>query len=528
MSKASLVERRQSRVDGGAGVVPGGLERPLSEWVLQATGIEKRFGRLRANDGIDLRLHSGEIHGLLGENGAGKSTLVKLLAGIHQPDAGEFSISGQSVSIDSPRASRDLGIAVVHQSSSLVPALTVAENTLLLTDRLGRIDPSLKRRVSETASALGFEIDPEARVGRLSVGQRQRAEIVRALMHEARLILLDEPTAVLAPQERDDLFALLRRLADRGTGVVLVTHRLDEALTQCDRLTVLRHGKVVEGSRPPGQLSEEQLVRMLVGEVSSYARNARATGEVVVEATGLNGAPPHGHTLHGIDLSVSAGEVLGIAGVEGNGQRELAAALVGSWCPTGGEVRLLRRPISAYSPRERGELIADIPDDDALALLYGAPVWQNLALGRLAWEERPGPWARRRLRKEATHVIEQFEIKSASVDTPVGRLSGGNRRRVMLARELSKSPRLVVASYATKGLDIRSTEAIKAWVGRLANDGAAIVYVASELEELLDLSDRIAVIARGRITGTLSSSEADVAQIGRLMLTGNATEAPAA
>jgi simple sugar transport system ATP-binding protein len=498
---------------------------PQGEWTLEARGITKHFGRVRANDGIDLALRLGEIHGLLGENGAGKSTFVKLLAGIQQPDAGKFTIGGSPVSIDSPRTSRGFGIAVVHQSSSLVSALTIAENSVLLTPQFGRIDAALKTRLRETAEVLGFKIDPDVKVGRLSVGQRQRAEIVRALINDANLILLDEPTAVLAPQEREDLFRLLRQLASQGTGVVLVTHRLDEARSQCDRLTVLRQGLAVAESATPQQLSEDELVEMLVGKLETYARSSRTPGALVVEASGLIGAPPHGHPLRGIDLSVHAGEVLGIAGVEGNGQRELAAALVGGWRPDSGTVRVAERPILDYPTHERAQLVADIPDDESLAVMHDAPVWQNLALGTLAWQQAPNPWARRRLRAEATRLVDEFQIKTASVDTPVGRLSGGNRRRVVLARELSKSPRLVVASYATKGLDVRSIESIKAWIGRLAADGAAVVYIASELEELLALSDRIAVLARGRITGVMPTADADVAKIGRLMLSEEPTGA---
>lgn len=510
----------------GSGAALAEADLAASEWTLEARGISKHFGRVRANDGVDMTLKVGEIHGLLGENGAGKSTFVKVLAGMQQPDAGTLTIMGEPVVIGSPSISRGLGIAVVHQSSSLVPALTVAENSVLLTSRYGRVDGGLKARLRETAAAVGFTIDPDAEVGRMSVGQRQRAEIVRALIHDARLILLDEPTAVLAPQEREDLFALLHRLAANGTGVVIVTHRLDEARSECARLTVMRQGRVVGDCATPQDLSEAELVGMLVGKVETYSRTAqhRTPGAVVVEASGLTGAPPHGHPLRGIDLTVRTGEVLGIAGVEGNGQRELAAALVGGWRPDGGTVQLNGRPILDYPKGERARLVADIPDDDAIAVISDAPVWQNLALGTLAWQQAPTPWGRGRIRAEAARLVEQFEVKTASIDTPISRLSGGNRRRVVLARELSKSPRLVVASYATKGLDVRSIEAIKMWVGRLAADGAAVVYIASELEELLALSDRVAVLARGQITGILPAGEADVAEIGRLMLTESQTE----
>ena len=487
-------------------------------WSLHAHGIVKRFGQFTANDSIDLSLHGGEIHALLGENGAGKSTFVKVLAGINQPDAGTITIDGQAVTLDSPRTARGCGIAVVHQNSSMVPALTVAENSMLLTDRLGRIDPGIRHQIESTADALGFVIDPDARVDRLSVGQKQRAELVRALLHDARLVILDEPTAVLAPQESEDLFKLLRRLADRGTGVVVVTHRLDEALTKCDRLSVLRGGRMMGTFSDPSRMSEDEVVRLLVGDFTSHSRSARTLGERVLRARGLSGAPMHGHHLHDVDLDVRAGEVLGIAGVEGNGQRELTAALVGAWKPDAGDIIFEARSIFDYSGRERAKLIGDVPDDDAVAILSDAPIWQNLALGDLSWETAPSPRHRRRLRMAAADLVEQFEIKAASVDTLAGRLSGGNRRRVVLAREFTKMPRLVVASYATKGLDVRSIAMVKDWISRLASRGAAVVYVASELEELLEMSDRIAVMARGRITGVVSADTTNAGELGRLML----------
>jgi general nucleoside transport system ATP-binding protein len=451
-----------------------------------------------------------------------------VIAGLYQPDGGAIEVDGQHVEIGSPLQARELGIAVVHQQSTLVPALTVLENTVLVGGGLGRVDPGLGDQLVATAESLGFEVDPRARVEALSVGQRQRVEIARALMHEARIVLLDEPTSVLAPQERAGLFAMLGRITAAGTGVVLVTHRLEEALTQCGRLTALRRGKVVGESDAPAELEERELVRMLVGEVRTYAKEPRPAGEPVLEVEGLSGCPlDGGRQLHDVSLTVGAGEVLGIAGVEGNGQRELAAALVGHWRPDEGSVHLLGRSVEAYSASERSRLIADIPDDEQLAVVPELPVWQNLSVGTLAWSRAPTPRNRARQRRRAEELVREFEIKTRDVETPVGLLSGGNRRRVVLARELSREPKLVVASYATKGLDVRSIEQVKEWIGRLAAAGAAVLYIAAELEELLDVSDRVAVMARGRITGELPAATADIDEIGRLMLaeTGEAREA---
>jgi ABC-type uncharacterized transport system ATPase subunit len=444
---------------------------------------------------------------------------VKVLAGLYDHDEGTIEAGGETVTIGSPLEARALGIAVVHQQSTLVPGLTVLENAELVEGGWGRLDATLGDRLVTTAESLGFQVDPRVRVERLSVGQRQRVEIARALMHEARIVMLDEPTSVLAPAERDGLFEMLGRIKATGTGVVLVTHRLEEALTQCDRITALRRGKVTGRSDDPSRLDERELVRMLVGEVRTYAKEPRAAGEVVLEVEGLSGSPPGGgHELTGVGLTVGAGEVLGMAGVEGNGQRELAAALVGQWRPDTGAVRLLGRDIHDYPAPERSRLIADVPDDEALAVVSALPVWQNLALDRLAWSAAPTPRNRARQRRRAEELVREFEIKTRDIETPVGLLSGGNRRRVVLARELSGEPKLVVACYATKGLDVRSIEQVKEWIGRLAATGAAVLYIASELEELLDVSDRVAVMARGRITGTMSAAGADVDEIGRLML----------
>ena len=495
---------------------------------LNVSGLVKRFGPVHANDGIDVEFTAGEIHALLGENGAGKSTLIKILAGIYRPDEGTIEVSGRPVRIDSPSRARELGIAVVHQQSMLVPRLTVAENVTLQEGGLGRIDRSLAERLVESGKRLNFDLDLDAPVERLTLGERQRVEIARALMVDARFVILDEPTAVLAPAERADFFQLLTRLAAKGVGVVFVTHHLAEAIEHSRRITVLRLGQVVGRTDDTTELSESDLVRMMVGEVEFRGKVAAGpVGADVLTLRGVSGAPPGGRRLEGVDVAVRSGEVLGVAGVEGNGQRELAAVLTGAWTPTEGSVELRGKPLNDYTPTERVQLVGDVPDDHALGTCDELSVWENIALSTMTWLEPRTPRNVRRFRESAKRLVREFDIRTPNVNTPVGRLSGGNRRRVVLARELSKKPAVAVLTFATKGLDVRSAEQVKQWTRQLAKDGAGVVYISSDLEELFDVSDRVAVLARGRVTGVLTAEEATTQRIGMLMLVGAEDESEA-
>lgn len=504
---------------------PGAAREPLPEHRLEIEGLVKHFGRVKANDGIDVGFHSSEIHALLGENGAGKSTLVKILAGVYQPDSGTLRLDGQPITIESPLRARRHGIAVVHQHSTLVPRLTVLENVALQDGGLGRLDRSLGERLVESGRRLGFDLTPAASVERLTVGERQRVEIARALMVESRFVILDEPTVALSPTERGDFYGLLARLAHQGVGVVLVTHHLKEALRHSHRVTVLRHGKVVGRADNPSEMTEADLVRTMVGVVEFKPKPpAGLVGDELLRVEGVSGTYPGGRTLENINLGVRAGEVLGVAGVEGNGQRELAAALTGAWMPERGTISVAGKPLWDYPPRERAELVADVPDDHDLATIDELTIWENIGLVSMAWHERPTPRAKRRIRQRARELMQEFGIRASSIYTPVGHLSGGNRRRVVLARELSKNPAVVVQSFPTTGLDVRSQEQVKEWTRELARKGAAVVYISADLEEVIEVSDRIAVLARSRITGVLDAADADIQRIGELMLVAGSTE----
>ncbi len=517
----------------GAAIDHAGPVTAREASTLAVTGLHKHFGRVRANDGIDVTFRGGEVHALLGENGAGKSTLIKCLSGVYRPDSGRVEIDGREADIRDPADSRQCGIAVVHQSSTLISRLTLLENVVLQEGRLGRIPSELADRLVESGNRLGFTIDPRARVENLSVGDLQRAEIARAFMQEAWLVILDEPTAVLAPAERASLFDLFGSLTSQGVGVVFVTHHLAEALAESGRTTVLREGQVVGRLEPGHQVDEAELVRLVVGDDESHPSvsghddsdhahvpHIPAGGEAsdaLVEVREVSGAPLWGRALHDLDLTIRRGEVLGIAGVEGNGQRELSALLTGSWVPESGSVLLDGAPLSDYPPPRRSELVGDVPDDHFLATCGELSVWENLALGTFAWQEAPTPGRKARQRRAAGELVEEFDIRTDGIAAPVRQLSGGNRRRVILARELRKHPVLLVATYPTRGLDVRSAEQVRSWVRRLADGGGSVVYMSTELEEIIEVSDRVAVMVRGRIAGVLSEG-ITIGGIGNLML----------
>jgi general nucleoside transport system ATP-binding protein len=477
---------------------------------LELRGITKRFGSLVANDKIDLSVAPGQVHALLGENGAGKTTLMNVLYGLMQPDEGEILLDGKTVRFHSPKDAIAAGIGMVHQHFMLVPVFTVAENVTLgieETSRVGLLDRRRTRRdVGALSHRYGLEIDPDAVVEDMPVGIQQRVEIVKALVREATVLILDEPTAVLTPAETQDLFRIIRQLKDGGTSVVFISHKLKEVQAIADTITVLRRGKVV-GQRPPGT-TEDELAQLMVGRDVQLrvSKEAAKPGEVVLDVAGLTVTDQAGQVhVNGVSFQVRAGEILGVAGVQGNGQTQLCEALMGLRPTIEGRVMLDGHDLThatpaqrldagiAYVPEDRQEdgLIGDFSVADNLVLdQYDKPPFAsgiNLKLGVIA--------------ATAAERVQEFDVRTTSIQAPVGTLSGGNQQKVILARELGQEHKILIASQPTRGLDVGSIEFVHRRIVDQRDRGVAVLIVSSELDEIYALADRIAVMYEGTITG---------------------------
>jgi simple sugar transport system ATP-binding protein len=511
---------------------------------LELRGITKRFGSLVANDHIDLRVAPGEIRGLLGENGAGKTTLMNVLYGLMQPDEGEILIDGSPVTIHSPKDAINHKIGMVHQHFMLVPVFTVAENVALGVEparrlRLPRWPASVgvptglldrnqaRRKVREMSERYGLQVNPDALVEDLPVGVQQRVEIIKALLRDASVLILDEPTAVLTPGETEDLFRIMRELRAGGRSIVFISHKLKEVQAIADNITVIRRGRVF-GERPP-TTSDSELAALMVGRAVELrvSKEPARPGDVVLSVRDLTvsgdlvpaeaeaGRP----VVDNVSLEVRAGEILGIAGVQGNGQTELCEAIMGLR-PASGTVQLDARDISratpedrlhagiAYIPEDRREdgIVADFSVADNLVLdLYDRPPFANgIAMNLSA------------VRDNASRLVEEFDVRTSSIDTAVGTLSGGNQQKVILAREVGRRVRLLLASQPTRGLDVGSIEFVHRRIVAERDQGIAVIIVSSELDEIYALADRIAVMYEGKITG-FRPPDVPVTELGLLM-----------
>src|SRR6187402_350268 len=478
---------------------------------LEMRGVTKRYPGVLANDHIDLDVRRGEIHALLGENGAGKSTLMNILYGLAEPDEGEILLDGAPVQISGPSDAIARGISMVHQHFMLVPVFSVAENILLGEEPMANpvfLDRhEADNRIRHLGRQFGFEVEPHAKVGSLSVGWQQRVEILKALYRNARILVLDEPTAVLTPQETVEIFAVLRRLAAEGHSIIFISHKLYEVLEIADRITVIRRGEVV-GTRQPSQTDEDDLAELMVGrEVSlTVDRGESHPAGSVLSVEALVVKDDRGsEVVHGIDLEVRAGEILGIAGVAGNGQDELVEALVGLRKPAGGRVTLDGKDITGHGSRDvYGAGVAYVPADrHRFGLVLPFSIADNLVLTSYY---RP-PYARGILRNDAAirataeERIKEFDVRTPSADVRAATLSGGNQQKVVIAREFARDLRLLVLDQPTRGLDVGSIEFIHKQAIVKRDAGTAILLISAELDEVLELSDRVAVIYGGRIVG---------------------------
>ena len=503
--------------------------------LLETHGLTKRFGDLMANDRIDLAVHTGEIHALLGENGAGKSTLMKSLYGFHRPDAGNILLNGSEVTIDSPQVGRTLGIGMVFQNFTLVPAMTAWENiALFLPDKRRRLQPpEIEQRVAELAERYGLSIALNRRVATMDIGERQRLEILKVLLSGARLLIFDEPTSVLPPQEIEQFFQILQRLRDDGYAILFITHKLPEVMAIADQITILRHGSVV-GSLTRAAATEATIIQMMLGKSPPVPAMRTDTEERLgsmlcelrnITTAGKQASGQETIALQDIHLQLTAGEIVGVAGISGSGQRELGDALLGLISLAQGERWIDGQQATHWSAaRIRATGVACIPEDAlAMGAVRGMTVAENMILGEQQSHSQLGGllmnW--RGVHDAAANALEQvFPTSAPRLTVPVETLSGGNLQRVVVAREVARQPKILLAYYPARGLDVANAEAMRQLLLHCRQENAAILLFSEDMDELFALSDRLLVLYHGRLVGELPRHAFDAQQVGYLMTGG--------
>ncbi|ACQ71884.1 ABC transporter related [Exiguobacterium sp. AT1b] len=500
------------------------------EYVIEMLNIRKEFGTFVANDNITLQLRKGEIHALLGENGAGKSTLMNVLFGLYQPEGGEIRVHGKKVDIENPNIANELGIGMVHQHFMLVEKFTVTENIILgLEPKSGvTIDrATARKKVMDISEQYGLKIDPDAKIEDISVGMQQRVEILKTLYRGADILIFDEPTAVLTPQEIQELIQIMKRLIAEGKSIILITHKLKEIMQVADRCTVIRRGRYIGTVEVDETVNEDSLAEMMVGrEVNFDAEYSKADPQqVVLDVQNLVVKDSRGlRVVEGLDLQIRAGEVLGIAGIDGNGQTELIEAISGLKKPESGKVLLNGKDVTGHTPRKMTEAgIGHIPQDrhkHGLVLDYS--IRDNMVLQTYYKEpfSKRGLMNYKAVAEKAKALIEKFDVRTPSIDVPARALSGGNQQKAIIAREVDRSPDLLIAAQPTRGLDVGAIEFIHEQLIKEREKGRAVLLISFELDEILHVSDRIAVLYEGKIVGIRDPKETTEQELGFLMAGG--------
>ncbi len=503
---------------GGAGTPPRSL-------AIEVLGVTKRFPGVVANRDVNLDIAAGTVHALIGENGAGKSTLMKILYGVQKPDEGTIRINGEQVDFSSPTDAIKAGIGMVFQHFMLADFLTVLENVVLGAEKLHGIGDEARAEIKRISDAYGFDLDPDAMVEDLGVGQRQRVEILKVLYRGAKIIILDEPTAVLVPQEVDALFANLRELRASGHTMLFISHKLDEVRAIADDITVLRRGTTV-GTADPQTATKKELAELMVGSElpSPETEESTVTDVVQLEVAGLDLVDPYGrYLLNDINLVIRKGEVLGIAGVEGNGQAELVETIMGMRKGEG-TVSLGGTEITRLGTRERREAgIGFVPEDrHRHGLLLDAPLWENRVLGHQTRRPsiRRGFVDRGAAKRDTSRIVEQYDVRTPSINTAARALSGGNQQKLIVGREMSGEPVLLIASHPTRGVDVGAQAAIWGHIKRARREGLAVLLISADLDELIGLSDRIQVILRGELVGEFDPRTVTPQELGQAMTGG--------